>query len=355
MTKRRVVGYIRSITKASYEWQKRKIKEYCNLNNITLNQIFADTKNNIRNERRKKEFIRTQQLGINTKKWTHVYEAWEHLMLQSSEGTIAYILVDSKLRLYDGQVQREILNKICTTYKIKIIEVGDFEFPIENSLSKKLVFYHYCIEPNKRTRITLNEIDHLIEYASQHNGWEASAFYLDFDTSKTQLKKLLENSRCNVVLVKDFFHLHRTTTGLFNIVQSLRKEENKIISMKEEKLKFIEDNKQLLLSPLKVSIYDKHRSNFEEEYSQLEKDRLEIFAKTHTNWIIENIYIDTLKDKNFPQLDELISKSKDYTYNLILISSFSKLGDSTTEFFKIIKRINIPIYSLKEGGIIFEK
>lgn len=352
---RKTVGYIRSFinSKISFDTQKRLIESYCSDNGIALDEFFTDMY--FRKNRRLDEFLRAAQIGIKAKKSTRVFEDWENLMLQILEGNIGCILVDTKLRLYDGIEQKEALERICSENEVTIIEVGDYQ-PSGCGALPKLVFYHYSSAPENRTSIALNDVDSLYNYASQCLGrWEAMSLYLDLKSSnRTQLEKMMKKANCDLILVKSLFHIKRKMMPFLSVAKDLNKRNIHIVSAEEGSLNFVSDGEKDRLSrPLRVAVYDRQRSTYEEENNKIQIDKFKAFVNCcTTGWSIEDIFIDRLDNGNRQEeLRELVEKAKSGSYDIVLVDTFGKIGDTVIWLARIMRQVDIPIYSLREGGL----
>lgn len=353
--RRKIIGYIRCYNNSqiSYDTQKRFIESYCNDNSIVLDEIFSDM--NFRKNRRKDEFLRAAKIGISTKKWTHVFEAWENLMVQIVEDEIGCILVDTKIRLYDGLGQKQILKRLCSEHNVNIIEVGEYQ-PSGCEALPKLVLYHFSAEPERRTSIVLNDVDTLYEFASQRlERWEATALYLDLNSSnRTQFEKMVEKADCDLILVKNLFHIKRKMMPFLSTAKYLNERNIHIVSVEEGSLSFVSDGENDWLSmPLRVAVYDRHRSTYEEENNKIQIDKFKAFVNYCTaGWSIEDIFIDRLENTNRQEkLSELIKKAESDSYDLVLVDTFGKIGDTAIWLARIMRQMDIPIYSLREGGL----
>ena len=108
----------------------------------------------------------------------------------------------------------------------------------------------------------------------------------------------------------------------------------------------------LMKQPLKVVVYDHHKSEYQEETEKLQIEKFQAFVKYKTNgWTIRNIYIDGIRSGTKEELQRLIHDAE--KYDIVLLDSFDKFGE-TIKFTKIMKKLNIPVYSLKEGVCISE-
>lgn len=199
--RRKTVGYIRSIAnlQASCEIQKGIIERYSRDNDIPVEKYYCDL--GFRKCHREDELNRVRLIGFHAKKWFHVYEAWENMMLQIASGVIDTILVDTKIRLYDGIEQKRALDRLCYEHGVTIIETGSYQ-PTEPEAMNRLIIYHYTIEPDSRTNVALKDIDSLYGCVSQRLGrWGSISLYLDLSSSKrSQFEKMLSVPNGSIIL-----------------------------------------------------------------------------------------------------------------------------------------------------------
>lgn len=350
---RRVVGYTRTFlfSKEACDIQKYMIEEYCKSNSILCTQIFCDI--GYAKKRLAKERWKAEKIGLDTKNWLHVFRAWEDMLLGVVDGEIGCILVDTKARLFDGVEQREVVERLCKQYDVHIIEVSGGN-PIGTSALMKVAVYHYPVQFGARTCILLNDIDSLYDYASHRKRWEVVSLFLDLSSNnREEFAHMLEIAKCDIVLVKNFFHVKRHMASFIGVVKQIHKKGIRLVSMDEGELTVMDNEcADLLKRPLNAAVYDWHKSEYQEENEKLQIEKFQAFVKFKTDgWTIRNIYIDGIRSGTKEELQRLINDVE--RYDIILIDSFDKFGE-TIKCIKIIKALNIPVYSLRERVCINE-
>ncbi|WP_455190851.1 recombinase family protein [Eubacterium ramulus] len=328
MEDKKIVGYVRSFSRwnRACDFQKQMIRKYCNIKHINCAYVFED------------------YVG---KKCKPVFREWEKLLNEIVEGKIEIILVDTKMRLYNSKVQKQLIVNACQQNGVEIIEVGSYRN--DNSKQPKVVIYHSIFEPKERTCVPLNDIDALYEEASrQYSGWEAS-LYLDFNNSKAKYTEMSVALSDCIVLVKSFFHITRHALSLLLFAAQLQTAGCTLISKSEGKLAVLYDSDKLLTKPLRIAVYDQMQSQHEIE--QISKEKLLAFVACKTcQWEIQDIYMDEMKDKDKPELMRLIQNRKNY--DVVLIDSIVRMEKVTNRFIKCLCKIGKTIYSLREGEVI---
>lgn len=350
---REIVGYIRTFQslESACDVQESLIQRYCAENLITCERFFRDVGySKIRHAGAR---WKAERIGLDAKSWLHTFEAWEDMLLGVVDGEIGCILVDTKARLFDGAEQREVVERLCKQYDVHIIEVSGGN-PIGTSALMKVAVYHYPVQFGARTCILLNDIDALYNYASHRKRWEVASLFLDLSSNNREnFAHMLEMAKCDIVLVKNFFHVKRHTSAFIGAVKQFYKKGIRLVSMDEGELN-ISDKEcvDLMKQPLKVAVYDHHKSEYQEETEKLQIEKFQAFVKYKTNgWTIRNIYIDGIRSGTKEELKRLIHDAE--KYDIVLLDSFDKFGE-TIKFTKIMKKLNIPVYSLKEGVCISE-
>lgn len=349
---RKIVGYIRTFIKSDMacNTQKYLIMEYCRRNKIECEDYFCD--NTMATWQSKKKS--TCKLAIPNDIQKNTYKAWIEMFEQVKLGQISCILVDSVIRLYNGELQKKMCEDLCTRYNVTIIEVGVEPIP-NNSIEKSIVVYHSANNPTLRTCVTCNDIDRLYEFAICHCGQMANSLYLDLDIkNKTQLERMLSSGCGHAILVKSFFHMKRHMIPFLTMARRLYENDIGMISMEEGKLIFFDTKEKSWFSePMKAAIYDCHRSDYESETRDMQMAKFKLFMEYKAvNWELEEVYIDDYHSKQRNKLENLLEKVDHY--DIVLIDTFGKLGEDIQFLSRIMKKISTPIYSLKEGGIGFE-
>jgi len=348
---REIVGYIRTFQslESVCDVQESLIRRYCDENAISFGRIFRDVGYSKR--RHTDDRWKAKKIGLDTKSRLHTFAAWEDMLLGVIDGEIGCILVDTQARLFDGAEQKQVLERLCVDYDVTIIEVAN-AFPPDSAAAVGATIYHYPVQFGARTCILLNDIDALYNYASHRKRWEVASLFLDLSPNNREgFAHMLEIAKCDIVLVKNFFHVKRHTSSFVGVVKQLHKKGIRLVSMDEGELN-ISDKEcvDLMKQPLKAAVYDWHKSEYQEETEKLQMEKFQAFVKYKTNgWTIRNIYIDGIRSGTKEELQRLIHNVE--KYDIVLLDSFDKFGE-TIKFTKIMKELNIPVYSLKEGVCI---
>lgn len=351
MKERKIVGYIRTYNNSqqSKDMQIRMIKRYALNHGIVCSKVYSDqgfVKNRNVENQRIADFI-----GISNAKWNPVFPKWEELIIDIKKGQISTILVDTVLRLYSGTKQRVAIMAACEQYEVQIIEVGDY---MPAKIEKpQLVIYHYTVKPEARTCIALNDVDDLYKYASQHfSGWEVALFLDLSDSRRKYIERITELTNC-MILVKSYYHIKRHTLPFITMLRKLADNGVEVISTLEGKIALLNEKDSILRSkPLKVAIYDHIRLVHEEKIKKVQIEKFKVFINCKTNkWSISDFYIDGLKSKQQTELYRLIADRG--KYDVVLIDTFGKIADTINCFTDFLSKINKPLYSLKEGEVIF--
>lgn len=351
MEKRKIVGYTRTYNNSqqSKDMQIQMIRRYALDHGIVCSKVYSDQRF-VKNRNAENRWI-ADFIGIKSVRWNPVFPEWERLLGDIKKGQISTILVDTVLRLYSGTNQKIAIMSACEQYGVQIIEVGDY-LPAKTE-SSQLTIYHYSIKPEARTCVALNDVDDLYEYASQHyNGWEA-ALFLDLSDSRRKYIERLTELTDGVVLVKSYFHIKRHTSAFLKMIKNFVNNGVTVISATEEKITITNEEDGMLLSKtLKVAVYERFTSKYEEETRNIQLEKLRIFvACKASKWSVSDIYIDELNSKQRTELYRLIADRG--KYDIVLIDTFGKMADTINCFTDFLGKINKPLYSLKEREVIF--
>ena len=331
--------------------QRTMIARYCQVHNITCEKFYCDMASNKRTADNVKKI---QLLG-----YAHAYRLekyfpeYEQMLHDIVEAGIKLILVDTRGRLPANKHQKVFFEKLCTQYNVKIIEVcGHLEEQTVDG-KKKAALYRVTNKSLEKPGIYISGIDKLYEVSQQY-GWETPFLFQDFSLLKSEQICYQEfkahSDKYDLLVVTDFYHIEDKLGVFVSEIQELEAKGVKVESIKEGRVRISDD---YLKQPLKVAIYDRW---LDENDEGLELERLKAFVKYKTDWEIACIYKESEKvetDSKQQELQKLISES--YKYDAILVRKFNCLHWRTSMFFKIARKMNIPIYSMKEGGIYLEQ
>lgn len=343
-----VVGYIHATEdhSSSGAVQYELLTTYCEEYHLKMDRIYSDIEN-------KTSAVETD-LGI-TKlpKYKKRLAARRELLQEIKSGNVGIILVDSLIRLSVNASETPDLIPICEKQNIVIIEVK-LERPLENIKQYcKTAVYHFTDGSMSRQKIVEKDIDSLYEEVSRHDTWTLQGLYLDRTLVKgkqIKYKEVTEKSYTyNVLLTKDFYHIETKTTTFWENVIDLMNRKVKIHTLLDGNLDFFNDP-VWLSKKLKVAIY--YRGSKTSGNNELRVKVLKTFAELKTNWNVENVYIDYMTKYSDKQ-PELIQLTLDADqYDLILVDRFGMIHYRTSMFMKMKHCLKIPVYSIKEGGIL---
>jgi hypothetical protein len=219
-------------------------------------------------------------------------------------------------------------------------------------MDKKVAIYHFTdAEVLRRPRVNEKQMERLEAFSSQFGLIED--IYLDKTLKRekqVEKDKLIENiSNYDVLCMKDFYHLSKNTGTCIGLLQKFAK--------KGVVTKTIEDGEfsfELMDIPfdkeLKVCIY---HSKYKEDVDRTVNTQLEIFnlfIKTHTNWKIEDTFVDNENSQSDTVQKEVfkVIANRD-KYDLVVVKDFNCFHWRTAKFCKRRNELKLPIYSLKEG------
>ncbi len=348
---RSIVGYIRSYTnsEATFNIQTNMIHTYCKRNGLICEKIYRDIAPlHIRKITNIEQIL---SLNLATKQLRDDFPEWLQMILRIANNEISCILVDTKLRLFCNEKQKESLEQLCKEHQVVITEVNSSNHPSEAMFSTAV--YHFTNHPYKRPVVALKDIDNLYQYASQlTKSWEVG-LYLELETiGKKSLRYIKDNQKINTVVVKRLFHINRKVLPVIDLAR--KHSHMNLVSLEEGIFKVCSSpNNPLLNKKLRVLIYNRYLSTHEKDFSSLQIDIYKAFIRLKTNWHIVNIYTDDTfgkKQGNYFPLTQITEG-----YDVILVDSFQKFDTNIHGLKKLLQHVNKPIYSIKEGEIYFER
>ena len=350
-----VAGYVRAYAceADSCEIQVQSISRYASRYNLSTPQLYID-KQYCLDYRLNSDWIQQRKdLGLNTYRGYKLYTGWQQLMTDISAGTIKHVLVDTKLRLYDGDEQRCAFERLIHEHNVKVVETGG-AYDAQGGDSIVMVYHQTSTKTERfRSRICLKEIDELYSFAKKN--YPEAVIRLSFDETLQGRTKIndVETTAVKAVVVKDLFHLNRSTMEIISLVARLRKNGTDILSLKDGLLSV--DNKLdygMNGRSIRAVIYDCIQTPFDEVMSEIQEDKFNAFCRCHVpTWSVINRYKDNnMEDSSHPELVNMM-RDKDM-YDVVIVDSTSKLNKGIRGFMRIIQEIKKPIYSLQEGMVI---
>ena len=223
---------------------------------------------------------------------------------------------------------------------------------------KKVCIYHFTNAENlRRPIVNEKQMAILNEFASQYG--DIKQVYLDGtlkqcnqDKKKQMIKEI---ANYDILVMKDFYHLARNTGACFGLLQAFSLQGVKTITMEDGSFSF-----QFQDAPfdkkLKICVY---HSKYKEDGDRTIETQINIFktfVSHKTNWEIVNIFIDEANSQSDSVQTEIfkVIKNKE-KYDLLLIKDFNSLHWRTAKFCHRRNELGLPIYSLKEGYLPYEK
>ena len=221
---------------------------------------------------------------------------------------------------------------------------------------KKVCIYHFTNAENlRRPIVNEKQMAILNEFASQYG--DIKQVYLDGtlkqcnqDKKKQMIKEI---ANYDILIMKDFYHLSRNTGVCIELLQEFSLQGVKTITMEDGSFSFQDapfDRK------LKICVY---HSKYKEDVDRTIETQINIFktfVSHKTNWEIVNIFIDEANSQSDSVQTEIfkVIKNKE-KYDLLLIKDFNSLHWRTAKFCHRRNELGLPIYSLKEGYLPYEK
>ena len=225
---------------------------------------------------------------------------------------------------------------------------------------KKVCIYHFTNAENlRRPIVNEKQMAILNEFASQYG--DIKQVYLDGtlkqcnqDKKKQMIKEI---ANYDILVMKDFYHLARNTGACFGLLQAFSLQGVKTITMEDGSFSF-----QFQDAPfdkkLKICVY---HSKYKEDGDRTIETQINIF-KTYvshkTNWKIVDVFVDeanSQSDSVQTEIFKVIENAKQGKYDLLLIKDFNTFHWRTAKFCHRRNELQLPIYSLKEGYLLYEK
>lgn len=224
--------------------------------------------------------------------------------------------------------------------------------------TKKVCIYHFTNAENlRRPIVNEKQMAILNEFASQYGN--IKQVYLDGtlkqcnqDKKKQMIKEI---ANYDILIMKDFYHLSKNTGVCIELLQEFALQGVKTITMEDGSFSF-----QFQDAPFdkkfKVCVY---HSKYKEDGDRTIETQINIFktfVSHKTNWEIIDIFIDeanSQSDKVQTEIFKVIENKK--KYDLLLIKDFNAFHWRTAKFCHRRNELGLPIYSLKEGYLPYEK
>lgn len=329
-----VVGYIRVYGDDSgkaEKVQKEMIQHYAEKKGIKDEiPFFIDSF--ITNKRKRNMAERKRAYRIKLPEGVSIMPGWETLMEKIIDGEVEEILVDCKIRLFNGKEQYKVLQNLCETYGVTIVEVG-------NDVQSDTIVYYQSTHKNKRTSIPLKDIDSI--YSRCHQFRVVPRLVL-LEEGKMHYLFDYVDTNTNLILVKNFQHIYRKVYPTLSMLETAWNKSIRVISLEEGEIIPVDIGHE----KNNAIVYDKARSMHEACSQQLTLDVIQTFISIKTKWDVQEVYIDDRKSNS-----AYSSMKKNLNGNVILVvDTFGKLGADISMIVNLL-RTGATIYSLKEGGL----
>lgn len=329
-----VVGYIRVYgddSEKAEKVQKEMIHLYAEKKGIK-DEIPFFTDSSITNKRKRNSSERARANRIKLPEGVSIMPGWEMLMEKIIDGEVKKILVDCKIRLFNGREQHKILQTLCEKYRVQIVEVG-------NDISSDTIVYYESTHRNKRTSIPLKDIDSVYSKCSKLSV-VPKLVLMEEGKRHDPLDYADDNTK--FILVKNYQHIYRKVYPTLSMLKTAWSKSMRVISMEEGEIIPVEINAEKNIAV----VYDKARSKHEECSQQLTLDVIQTFISIKTKWNVQEAYID---DRYSNSAYSLMKKSLNGNV-ILVVDTFGKLGTDISMIVNLL-RTGATIYSLKEGGL----
>lgn len=329
-----IVGYIRTYGDDSGKAEKvqeKMIQRYAEKKGIKEKiPFFIDS--SITNKRKRNMAERKRANRIKLLEGVSIMPGWETLMEKIIDGEVKEIIVDCKIRLFNGKEQYQVLQRLCEEYEVQIIEVG-------NDVPSDTIVYYESTHKNRRTSIPLKDIDAIYAKCSQLD-IVPRLILLEEGKIHHFLDYVDENT--SFVLVKNYQHIYRKVYPTLSMLKIAWSKSVRVISLEEGEIIPVDIGSEKNIAV----VYDKARSKHEACSQQLTLDVIQTFIKIKTKWDVQEVYID---DRNSNSAYSSMKKrlSGDIT---LVVDTFGKLGADISMIVNLL-RTGATIYSLKEGGL----
>ena len=355
-TEKKTIGYIRSIKQADHDcdYQAMLIRRYAQINGLGDPEMVVDRR--LLPRRNQMDIERAVKLGMIPKKNTGFFRAWEEMLLEAQAGRIGTIIVDRRERLYRVISDKTLLERIVTEHTIRILEVENIDWPDENR-PVNVAVYHFFVPSTRgsemRSMPLLNDLGDFYEEAAAHENWKIIGLYIDsWAYRRVEFPKLMQRTDVKVIICKFFYHMNRKVLAFLQIVRELNEKGTSLVSTEEGEIHYhpaCKSKAPFYRKKLKVAAYNCFGSDYEMQTGSITRRKFELFCKFLTTKSVKMDYFEEdLNTRSLGSEFERLTK-RARRYDLILIDSFTRLGESVNELMKCLQRVGIPVCSLKEG------
>lgn len=223
-------------------------------------------------------------------------------------------------------------------------------------MDKKVCIYHFS-NSNKRPIVNQKQMDLLQDFAASMG--EVEKIYLDFTLKQSEQiqrqQMIKEIANYDILVMKDFYHLAKNTGVCMEMLQNFVLQGIEVITMEDGSFSFQFQNAPFD-KKFKVCVY---HSKYKEDRDRTIETQINIFktfVSHKTNWEIVDIFIDEANSQSDSVQTEIfkVIENKE-KYDLLLIKDFNSLHWRMAKFCHRRNELGLPIYSLKEGYLPYEK
>ena len=336
------------------DYQIRLIKQYALNNGLGDPEIIADRRSWPR--RNQKDVEMAKALGAERRENVRFFRGWEKMLVEAQNGSIGMIIVDKKERLYRNLEDKELLTSIIRKNEIRIMEANLVDWP-DDPEAVNVAAYHFFVpgmnQTGIRTANLISDIGDFYEEIEEHDNWRMAGLYIDsWAYRRVEYPKLLERNDIQVIVCKFFYHISRKILRFLQTVRELNLKGTKLISTEEGEIHFnpaTDWKKESRLKIRRIAVYNCFTSEYEKETSHITRKKLELFSRTLSLVTPEMEYYEEtdVARRTGPEFERLASDAR--RYDLVLIDSFTKLGENVNDLMNCLRKVRIPFCSLKEG------
>ncbi len=346
----KIIGYVRSYDgcEEAIESQKSLIQNYCNKTGLLNIEICVDTAN----LRAKFDRYREKRSPISTDNLEdRFFPVWTEIVGRIKSGEVGTIIVDTVMRLFGNQKQKSCFLELCREKGVEIIEICEMPPPASGRIA---AVCHFTNVSEKKPRVVLEQLDILYKEAVSKFG-TVSHLYFDrtlVSSKQKHLKELIQSPHgYKGVVIASLYHIGTYMAVAIQNANRLLDAGVTLYSATEGYIRPISKT-DLLDEELRVAIYDREMKWEESGMCKITEERLRVFIAAKTKWKLGKVYYDSLESGR-SALDRLASESDQY--DLVVLEHFGKFDFRTGQLCKILNKIKLNIFSIREGGVYFDK
>ena len=350
------VGYVRSMKGyiKNCDFQKKIIRRYARSIGLCISDIYEDNGSVLRT---RTDNTRAYQLGLTVKSWLRSFPAWEEMLLKVKSDEIQIIVVDCQERLYSNAEEKILFEALIQEHGVLVLEVENIDEPEEASEKKVVIYYvysHYNKLNDIRPGNATNDIDAFYDEIERHKDWKFSGLYIDNSIDRrVKLPILMERDNLDIILCKYFYQIKRRPGVFLERMQELNQKGIQLISTEEGIFHFDPSFYALVGKKLRIATYDCYRTLYGYSTRDTTRKKLDMFCSAVLGNQSEIVHYEEYTRTVSSEFERLIQEVG--AYDVLVIDTVTKLGRSINELMHCLKRLGIPIYSLKEGLVYVDE